>query len=103
PVIVSDLSNSSFNNTANLIRFFATQTLAPFARKIEAEFARSVLTPGWSLELDLSGLLRGDPEQRWQSWKIAVDAGILDPDEVRLEEGFNPRPRSTAVPGAVSA
>jgi phage portal protein BeeE len=43
------------------------------------------------VELDLSGLLRGDPAQRWQSWKIAVDAGILDADEIREEEGFNPR------------
>jgi hypothetical protein len=25
-----------------------------------------------------------------QSWKIAVDSGILSPDEVREEEGWNP-------------
>jgi hypothetical protein len=42
------------------------------------------------LELDLSGLLRGDPAQRWQSWAIAVQHGILSPDEVREEEGWNP-------------
>jgi phage portal protein BeeE len=42
----------------------------------------------------MSGFLRGDPAQRWAAWKIAVDAKILTPDEVRAEEGFNPRPQS---------
>jgi phage portal protein BeeE len=44
------------------------------------------------LEIDLSGLMRGDPAQRWAAWKIAVEANILTPDEVRQEEGWNPRP-----------
>lgn len=93
PVIIGDLTNSSFNNTETLTRFFAQSTLAPWIRKVESEFSRSVFTSASRrLELDLSGLLRGDPAQRWQSWKIAVEAGILDPDEVRQEEGFNPRP-----------
>jgi phage portal protein BeeE len=39
----------------------------------------------------MSALLRGDAETRWASHKIAVEAGILDPDEVREIEGFNPR------------
>lgn len=91
PVIVGDLSNSSFNNTETLTRFFAQSTLAPWIRKIEAEFARSVFgSADPRLELDLSGLLRGDPATRWAAWKIAVDAKILTPDEVREEEGFNP-------------
>ena len=60
--------------------------------QIEAEFARSVFTdPAMSLEIDMSALMRGDAETRWQSHKIAVDAGILDADEVREIEGFNPR------------
>src|SRR5262249_42363201 len=74
PVIVGDLSNSSFNNTETLTRFFAQSTLAPWIRKVEAEFSRSVLNSGRTLEIDLSGLLRGDPTQRWQSWKIAIEA-----------------------------
>jgi hypothetical protein len=40
----------------------------------------------------MSGLLRGDPATRWQSWKIAVESNILDVNEVREIEGFNPRP-----------
>jgi HK97 family phage portal protein len=96
PVIVGDLSNSSFNNTETLTRFFAQSTLAPWIRKLEAEFQRSVFGSARNrLELDLSGLLRGDPAQRWAAWKIAVEAQILTPDEVRAEEGFNPKPQTS--------
>jgi phage portal protein BeeE len=71
-----------------------TVCLAPWARKIEAEFARSVFPSGgpYELELDLSGFLRGDPETRWAAHKIAIETGVLDADEVRQIEGWNPRP-----------
>ena len=40
---------------------------------------------------DLSGFLRGDPETRWAANKIAIETGVLDPEEVRQVEGWNPR------------
>ena len=88
PVIVGDLSNGTFSNTETLVRFFAQSTLAPWIKKIEAAFARSVLTPGRELEIDLSGLLRGDSAARWSAWKIAVETGVLTPAQVAAEEGF---------------
>lgn len=96
PPLAGDLSHGTFSNTETLVRLFATNTLTPWCRKLEAEFTRSVFSASsrstHKLELDLSGLLRGDPGQRWQAWKIAVEAGILDQNEVREEEGWNPRP-----------
>lgn len=92
PPIVQDLSHGTFTNSREAGRWFAQFTLSPWCRKIEAEFSRSVFTdPAMSLEIDMSALMRGDAETRWQSHKIAVDAGILDPDEIREIEGFNPR------------
>ena len=92
PPIVQDLSHGTFTNSREAGRWFAQFTLSPWCRKIEAEFARSVFTdPAMSLEIDMSALMRGDAETRWQSHKIAVDAGILDANEVREIEGFNPR------------
>jgi HK97 family phage portal protein len=93
PPVAGDLSHGTFSNVESLLRWFAQATLTPWVRKLEAEFSRSVFSAGsrttHKLELDLSGLLRGDPAQRWQSWKIAVEAGVLSPDEVREEEGWN--------------
>lgn len=96
PPIAGDLSHGTFTNSREAGRWFAQFTLSPWCRKIEAEFARSVFTdPRMSLEIDMSALMRGDAETRWASHKIAVDAGILDANEVREIEGFNPRPANT--------
>ncbi len=94
PPIVQAYENNTFTNAAQAGLWFATFCLAPWARKIEAEFARSVFAAGsgYELELDLSGFLRGDPETRWAAHKIALETGVLDPNEVRQIEGWNPRP-----------
>lgn len=95
PPIIGDLTHGSFTNTETLGRQFATHTLTPWVRKVEAEFGRSVFGAAsrttHTLELDLSGLLRGDPAQRWAAWKIAREADILTADEIREAEGYNPR------------
>jgi len=93
PPLVQDYSHNTFTNSETAGRWFAMFTLAPWARRIEAEFARSVFPSvgGYELELDLSGFLRGDPATRWNAHKIALETGVLDPDEVRQVEGWNPR------------
>ena len=101
PPLVQDYSHNTFTNSETAGRWFAQFTLAPWARKIEAEFQRSVLASGLELELDLSGFLRGDPQTRWAAHKIAIETGVLDPDEVRQVEGWNRRIKNDAS-GAVS-
>ncbi len=100
PPIIGDLSHGTFTNTETVGRWFATHTLSPWIRKIENEFSRSVFCDATrrthKLEIDMSGFLGGDPAERWNAWKIAVEAGILSPDEVRAEEGWNPRPAQRA-------
>jgi hypothetical protein len=58
--------------------------------KIETEFARSVFADAgnYALEIDLSGLMRGDYPAQWAANVAAVQAGILLPDEVRGDRGF---------------
>jgi phage portal protein BeeE len=67
--------------------------LTPWVRKIEAEFFRVLFSePDVHLEIDLSSLMRGDFASRWQAAQIAIQNSILTPNEVREQEGFNPRP-----------
>ena len=103
PPLIQDYSNNTFTNAETAGRWFAHFTLLPWARKIEAEFARSVLGSDgpFELELDLAGFLRGDPKTRWEAHKIAIEAGVLDPDEVRAVEGYNPR--TTQLPAVANA
>lgn len=95
PPLVGIWDHSSFTNSETAGRWFAQHTLGPWARKIEAEFARSVFSEAaratHELEIDMSGFLRGDPEQRWKAHEIAVRNNILTPNEVREVEGWNPR------------
>jgi HK97 family phage portal protein len=99
PPIVQAYENNTFTNAAQAGLWFGQFTLAPWARKIEAEFARTVFPAGgaYELELDLSGFLRGDPATRWAAHKIAIDTGVLDADEVRQVEGWNARAKPAAV------
>ncbi|MBU0931141.1 MAG: phage portal protein [Alphaproteobacteria bacterium] len=103
PPLVQDYSHNTFTNSETAGRWFAMFTLAPWARKIEAEFARSVFPSGgpFELELDLSGFLRGDPATRWQAHAVALQHKVLDTNEVRQIEGWNPRkeePKPDPVP-----
>ena len=95
PPMVGDLSHGTFTNAETMLRFFAQGTLAFWCAKLEAEFARSVFSESertaYEIDFDMSGLLRGDPETRWASHKIAIETGVLDPDEVRELEGWNAR------------
>ncbi|MFM9937530.1 MAG: phage portal protein [Novosphingobium sp.] len=93
PPIVQDYTHNTFTNSAQASLWFAQFSLAPWCRKIEAEFARTVFTgdDGAHLEIDLSGLMRGDFETRWKAWEIAVKNDILDRNEVREMEGWGPR------------
>lgn len=91
PPIVQAYENNTFTNANQAGIWFATYCLGPWARKLQAEFARTLLPTGMELELDLSGFLQGDPKTRWETHKIAIDSGVLDADEVRQIEGWNPR------------
>lgn len=101
PPIVQDYSNSTFTNASQASTWFATNTLTPWARKIEAEFSRSVFADAsgaMHVEIDLSGLVRGDYATRWTANVAAVAAGILTAEEVRAQEGYGPLPAATAAP-----
>jgi HK97 family phage portal protein len=98
PPIIGDLQYGTFSNVETLLRWFAQNTLSPWIKKIESEFSRSVMGASRDthrLEIDLSGLMRGDPAQRWAAWEIAVKNNILTADEARQEEGWKPRSAHT--------
>ncbi len=96
PPILQDYSNNTFTNAATASVWFATNTLRPWVRKIEAEFARSIFGPAstFEIDLDLSSLTRGDFASRWAAYDIAIRDKILDVNEIREAEGYNPRPAS---------
>jgi HK97 family phage portal protein len=96
--LVNDLTHGTFTNSETTGRWFGQFTLAPWCKKIEAEFSRTVFgsaSVDRALELDMSGLMRGSFSERWAANIAAVQAGILDANEVRQMEGWNARKGET--------
>src|SRR5262249_28359555 len=96
PPIVGDLSHGSFANVESLLRFFAMSTLSSWARKLESALHAAAFTESeratHAVEVDLSGLMRGAPAERWKAWDVAIRDGVLSANEVREVEGWGPRP-----------
>jgi HK97 family phage portal protein len=100
PPIVQDYTHGTFTNAAQAGLWFAQLSLTPWARKIEAEFSRSVFTDDdFHLEIDLSGLMRGDYAARWAAYGAAVANKILTVDEIREAEGYNPMAKASSEAG----
>ena len=92
PPIIQAFENNSFTSAETAAKWFAQLTLTPWARKLEAVFAKSIFgeDSDCHLEIDLAGLMRGDYAARWASYATAAQNKILTPDEIREVEGWNP-------------
>lgn len=100
PPLCGIWDHSTFTNSATAGAWFGQFTVLPWVRKFEAEFMRSVFAdPGgdFHIELDMSGLTRGDFAARWQAYQIALANGVMTPNEVREAEGYNPHADGNAL------
>lgn len=95
PPLVGIWDHSSFTNSETAGRWFATHTLRPWCRKLEAALLRACFSTeaqrSYRLEFDLSDFLKGDDKARWEAHQIALANKVLTPNEVRGMEGWNPR------------
>ena len=93
PVLLGDLSKSSYNTIEAANIEFVTHTLMPYIAMIECEFNRKLFLPseaGFSIDLDETYLIRGDKNSTATYYKTLVDAGIITRNEARRGLGLNP-------------
>lgn len=76
----------SYASAIEAVRAFATNTLAPLIKQIERAYQRAMPMERAYLALDMNGLLRADPEQRFNGYAIGIEKGFLTRDEVRAWE-----------------
>jgi HK97 family phage portal protein len=80
---------STYANVEGRYREFTTLTLLPWLRRIEstldAQFPR-----GTELHIKTAGLERADTATRYNTYKIALESGIMTRDEVRALENLPP-------------
>lgn len=67
---------------------FAQLALAPIVSTIEAEFDHAILPPGYHLQLDMGGLLRGSYSAMTAALCAAVQSGIMTPNDGRRAIGL---------------
>lgn len=96
-VLLNSAEGSSVWGTGieKLINEFVNQTITPIVIQWADEYSRKLLTPeeraaGLFVQFDVSSLLRGDPKERAETFKIMYDSNALTPNEWRAAEGRNP-------------
>lgn len=92
PVLIGDLSHSTYSNSVAMDMFFAKHTLGRHLSAIEGAINRQLLTPQAArtmyAEFSLEGLLRGSSTERAQFYSTAVNDGWLRRSEVRKLENL---------------
>jgi HK97 family phage portal protein len=96
PQFVGDLERATFNNAEQQSIDFVQNVVLPDARLFEAAMERDLLTDedragGVIIRFNLDAALRGDFRTRQEGLKMQREAGVINPNEWREQEGLNPR------------
>lgn len=92
-------SSLTYQNLQMVNEQLLTDTLGPlYLEAIEAGMTQ-LIPAGQEARFDVSKLTRRDDKTRMETHKLAIDAGIYDPDFARVQEGIpGPAPRKESVP-----
>jgi len=92
PVLIGELSHSSYGSLEAAQQEFLLHTLLPYIIMIEEEFTAKLFKPseqGYRINLDETAILRTDKTALATYYKTLLDTGVLCIDEVRKELGYN--------------
>ena len=91
PVLLGDLSHSSYNDIEQSQIEFCTHTLLPIINLFEDELNRKLITNSRQyIDLDESELMKGNMTTLANYYSTLVSNGIITIDESRKQLGFNP-------------
>lgn len=93
PVLLGDLSHSSYSTIEASLLEFVTHTLYPYITLIENELRRKLLKPsehGLYIDLDAGFILKSDKNSQANYLKTLVSSGIMTINEARQQLGLNP-------------
>lgn len=93
PVLLADLSHSTYSNSVAMDMFFAKHTLGRHLSAIEGAINRQLLTPQAArtmyAEFSLEGLLRGASTERAAFYSSAIASGWMLKSEARKLENLS--------------
>jgi HK97 family phage portal protein len=90
--MIGENSRSTFSNAEQEQLSFLQNTLVSWCRRVESALERSLLTgmPGYSIRLDVRGMLRGDSAARSAYYGALHSLGCLSPNDIRRLEDMPP-------------
>jgi HK97 family phage portal protein len=93
PHTLGQLERAIKSNIEEQARELLMFDLLPWFVKWEQVIKRDlIIAPQkYFAEFNVDMLLRGDTRARWEAYKVAIEHGVMSPDEVRAKENFNPR------------
>lgn len=93
PVLLGDLSHSSYSTIEASLLEFVTHTLFPYITLIENEFTRKLIKPSEKnlfIDLDENYIVKSDKQSQANYLVALKNAGIITINEARHQLGFNP-------------
>lgn len=96
PHMIGDLERATFSNIEHMGIEFVTYSLMPWLVAIEQSIAQCLLLERerglYYAKHNVSGLLRGDVQSRYQAYAIARQWGWMSVNDIRELEELNPLP-----------
>jgi HK97 family phage portal protein len=95
PHKLKDLTKSSFNNIEAEQTSFVTDSILPWLVRFEQNYQMQLLTKrqvksGFYFKHVIEGLLRANAKDRAEFYKIMLNNGVFNINEVRAKEDMNP-------------
>lgn len=91
--MIADMSKSTFSNMEQMSTEFVRDTLLAWIMRWEQECNRKLLSTDqrgqYFIKFNLGGLLRGDLQSRYNSYKTGREGGWLSVNEIRELEDMN--------------
>lgn len=92
PHVLFELTRATFSNIEQQSLELYLYTMLSHFGRAEAHMTHQFAEPGHFFEANPDALLKGDIKSRYEAYSIAIDKGVLNPDEVRDLENRNKRP-----------
>ncbi|WP_034165937.1 phage portal protein, partial [Edwardsiella anguillarum] len=93
--MINDLEKATYSNITEQAIQFVRYTMMPWVTNWEQElnrllFTRAERAAGFYVRFNLTGLLRGTPQERAQFYHYAITDGWMSRNEARAFEDMNP-------------
>lgn len=91
PHVLYELSRATFSNIEQQSLELILYSMMSHFERVAAAATHQFAEPGHFYEFLIDALLKGDIKSRYEAYQIAVDKGVLNPNEVRRRENMNDR------------